>query len=321
MSKQTQEPALNSEIEAWVFTDEQELPDDHRSGFIAVVGRPNVGKSTLMNAILGQKIAIVSSRPQTTRNRITGVLTQEATQMVFVDTPGIHQPKHKLGEFMVEEALDSIPDADIILWVVDVAKMPRADDERVAEVLRSQDLAVVLAMNKIDLAPAAALLKHSEAYRALAPAAVSDIAISALKNLGLEALLETLQQQLPLGPRYFPPEQVTDIQERFLAAELIREKVLRNLRQEVPHAVAVDVQAFEERANGKVYIAARIFVERDSQKGILLGKGGSMLKRIGSEARKEIEVELDSPVYLDLHVKVKPKWRRDDAELRRLGYA
>ncbi|MCP4165749.1 MAG: GTPase Era [Chloroflexi bacterium] len=321
MSKQTQEPALNPEFEAWVFTDEEELPADHRSGFIAVVGRPNVGKSTLMNAILGQKIAIVSSRPQTTRNRISGVFTQETMQMVFVDTPGIHQPKHKLGEFMVEEALDSIPDADIILWVVDVAKMPRADDERVAAVLRSQDLAVVLAMNKIDLAPAAALLKHSEAYRALAPAAVSDIAISALKDLGLEALLETLQQQLPLGPRYFPPEQVTDIQERFLAAELIREKVLQNLRQEVPHAVAVDVQAFEERANGKVYIAARIFVERDSQKGILLGKGGSMLKRIGSEARKEIEVELDAPVYLDLHVKVKPRWRRDDAELRRLGYA
>ncbi|MCO6450046.1 MAG: GTPase Era [Caldilineales bacterium] len=297
-----------------------DLPPDHRSGFVAVVGRPNVGKSTLMNALLGQKIAIISPRPQTTRNRIMGIFTREDMQAIFVDTPGIHEPEHKLGEFMVEEALAALPDADLIMWVTDVRKLPRPDDERVAEVLRVQPLPVLLILNKIDDTPPADLIAHAEAYRNLAPNRAADCAITALQRRGLDEVISLLRENLPLGPRYFPADQVTDVQERFLAAELVREQVLLHLRQEVPHAVAVDIQEFKRRPNDKVYIAARIFVERDSQKAILLGKGGGMLKRIGSAARSEIEQALDESVFLELWVTVKPKWRRDSAELRRLGY-
>jgi len=297
-----------------------EVGPDHRSGFVAVVGRPNVGKSTLMNALLGQKIAIVSPRPQTTRNRITGILTTAEMQAIFIDTPGIHQPRHRLGEFMLGEALAALPDADLILWVVDVSAAPHADDERVAAILAGQSLPVLLAMNKIDITPAADLLAHSEAYRRLAPAAVADIAFSALSGQGMAALTGLLHDHLSLGPRFFPSDQISDVQERFLAAELVREKTLLHLRQEVPHAVAVDIQEFRRRENGMIYIAANLFVERDSQKGILLGAQGGMLKRIGAAARQEIEIALGSPVYLELWVKVKPHWRRDPAELRRLGY-
>ena len=300
------------------FTD---VPSDHRSGFVAVVGRPNVGKSTLMNAILGQKVAIVSHRPQTTRNRIAGILTREDCQIVFIDTPGIHKPKHRLGKYMVDEAYRALPDADLALWVVDVSKMPRSDDRRVAQALSQQHLPVVLAMNKIDITPPDRLLAHADAYRALVPGLAADIAVSALKGQGVDALVDEIRALLPLGPRYYPPDQVSDVQERFLVAELIREKALLYLREEVPHAVAVDLQDFQERENGVIYIFARIFVERESQKGILVGKGGGMIKKIGAEARKEIEAALGRRVFLDLHVKVKPKWRTNPAELRRLGYA
>ncbi len=298
-----------------------EVGANHRSGFVAVVGRPNVGKSTLMNALLGQKIAIVSPRPQTTRNRINGILTLPDLQAVFIDTPGIHAPQHKLGEFMVEQALASLPDADLILWIADVSKPPQPDDERVAAALRAQPAPVILVMNKIDATPPADLLTNSAAFRALVPAALTDIAISAKKEWGTEALIDLLRRHLPPGPRYFPPDQVTDVQIRFLAAELVREKALMHLREEVPHAVAVEIEEFSERANGAAYIAARVLVERDSQKGILVGKGGSMLKRIGSEARQEIEQLTEGPVFLDLFVTVRPQWRRSPTELRRLGYA
>lgn len=318
MTEQADRPQPSFDISP--LDDMAEIGPDHHSGFVAVVGRPNVGKSTLMNALLGQKIAIVSPRPQTTRNRITGILTRENMQVVFIDTPGIHKPKHGLGKYMVAQALAALPDADLVLWVVDVSKPPRPDDRRVAAALVQQTLPVLLALNKIDITPPAALLSHSDAYRELVPAIIADIAISALNQQGTDALLDLLYENLPPGPRYFPPDQVTDIQERFLVAELIREKALLHLREEVPHAVAVDVEAFEERSPELVYISARVFVERDSQKGILLGKGGSMLKRIGSEARREIEEELGRKVYLELWVKVKPKWRRNPAELRRLGY-
>ena len=300
------------------FTD---VPPDHRSGFVAVVGRPNVGKSTLMNAILGQKVAIVSHRPQTTRNRIAGILTREDCQIVFIDTPGIHKPKHRLGKYMVDEAYRALPDADLALWVVDVSKMPRSDDRRVAQALSQQHLPVILAMNKIDITPPDRLLAHADAYRALVPGLAADIAVSALKGQGVDALVDVIREHLPPGPRYYPPDQVSDVQERFLVAELIREKALLYLREEVPHAVAVDLQDFQERENGVIYIFARIFVERESQKGILVGKGGGMIKKIGAEARKEIEAALGRRVFLDLHVKVKPKWRTNPAELRRLGYA
>ena len=298
-----------------------DVASDHRSGFVAVVGRPNVGKSTLMNAILGQKVAIVSPRPQTTRNRIAGILSRHDCQIVFIDTPGIHKPKHKLGKYMVDEAFRSLPDADVALWVADVSKMPRDDDRRVARALASQQLPVALALNKIDITPPHKLLAHAQAYRALVPGLVADIAISALKAQGVAALVDALRQLLPPGPRYYPPDQVSDIQERFLVAELIREKALRYLKEEVPHAVAVDLQEFAERENDVVYIFARVFVERESQKGILVGKRGAMIKKIGAEARKEIEATLGKRIYLDLHVKVRPKWRTNPAELRRLGYA
>ena len=301
--------------------DYTDVQPDHRSGFVAVVGRPNVGKSTLMNAILGQKVAIVSHRPQTTRNRISGILTREDCQIVFIDTPGIHKPEHRLGKFMVDEAFRALPDADVALWVVDVSKMPRKDDRRVADALNNQHLPVILTMNKIDITPPDKLLAHADAYRTLIGDLADDIAVSALKGQGVEALVEVVRGHLPPGPRYYPPDQVSDVQERFLVAELIREKALRYLREEVPHAVAVDLQDFEERENGVVYIFARIFVERESQKGILVGKRGSMIKKIGAEARKEIETALEKRIYLDLHVKVRPKWRANPAELRRLGYA
>jgi len=301
--------------------DYTDVPPDHRSGFVAVVGRPNVGKSTLMNAILGQKVAIVSHRPQTTRNRIAGILTHEDCQIVFIDTPGIHKPEHRLGKYMVNEAYRALPDADAALWVTDVSKMPRKDDRRVAEAMRNQHLPVVLAMNKIDITPPDKLLAHAEAYRALAPGLAADIAVSALRGQGVAALVDVIRDLLPPGPRYYPPDQVSDIQERFLVAELIREKALLYLQEEVPHAVAVDLQDFQERENGVIYIFARVFVERESQKGILVGKRGSMIKKIGAEARKEIETALGGRVYLELHVKVRPKWRTNPAELRRLGYA
>jgi GTP-binding protein Era len=274
-----------------------------------------------MNAILGQKVAIVSHRPQTTRNRIAGILTREDCQIVFIDTPGIHKPEHKLGKYMVDEAFRALPDADVVLWVVDVSKMPRKDDRRVANALSRQHLPVILAMNKIDITPPDKLLAHAEAYRALVPSVADDIAVSALRGQGVDALVDVIRGHLPPGPRYYPPDQVSDIQERFLVAELIREKALMYLQEEVPHAVAVDLQDFEERENGVVYIFARVLVERESQKGILVGKRGSMIKKIGAEARKEIEAALGRRVYLDLHVKVRPKWRTNPAELRRLGYA
>jgi GTP-binding protein Era len=296
------------------------LPD-HRSGFVAVLGRPNVGKSTLLNAILGQKIAIVSHRPQTTRNRIAGILTREDAQIVFIDTPGIHQPQHRLGKYMVDEAYRALPDADAALWVVDVSKMPHKDDRRVADMLRKQQRPVILAMNKIDITPPHKLLSHAEAYRELIPGKVADIAVSALKGLGIQTLVDEVRAHLAPGPRYYPPDQVSDVQERFLVAELIREKALRYLQAEVPHAVAVDLQDFETRENGVIYIFAQVLVERDSQKGILVGKRGSMIKKIGAEARKDIQAHLGRRIYLELHVKVRPKWRTNPAALRRLGYA
>jgi GTP-binding protein Era len=296
------------------------VPPDHRAGFVAVVGRPNVGKSTLINALLGQKLAIVSPKPQTTRNRILGILTLDDLQAIFIDTPGIHRPQHKLGEFMLAEALSALPDADLVLWVVDSSRLPNDEDRQVATAVRRETLPVILAMNKIDITPPAALAEHSRLYRDLLPTVTEAIALSALTGEGVLAVVDLLRRYLPPGPRYYPPDQITDVQERFLAAELIREKALLHLREEVPYAVAVDLEEFAERPGGVVYIAARLFVERPSQKGILIGHEGSMLKRIGSEARQEIEQMLGRRVYLDLRVVVKPKWRRNPAELRRLGY-
>ena len=296
-----------------------ELPADHRSGFVAVIGRPNVGKSTLMNALLGQKIAIVSEKPQTTRNRLLGIFTRDDAQLIFMDTPGIYRPHNKLGEYMVELARSAIPDADLVCFLADASVSPSRGDVAIAEMTKASGRPTLLVSNKIDLASPGELEANAEAYRALGPFA-GDIAISALHGAGLDELLATMISMMPLGPRYFPEGQVTEQYERFIAGELIREQVLNNLRQEVPHAVAVVVEQFKERDDGSVYIEANIFVEKDSQKGIIIGRGGGMLKRIGQAARAEIEDLVEGKVYLDLWVKVLKNWRKKEHLLRRLGY-
>ena len=298
-----------------------ELPFDHRSGFVAVVGRPNVGKSTLVNRLLGQKIAIVSPKPQTTRNRLLGILTRDDVQVIFTDTPGIHRPKHRLGEALLATATETIPDADAVLWVVDVSEGPTDEDHQVAEVLADlpSSVPVILSMNKMDRVSAARLQAQVDAYAALAPGAVWMLT-SAIHGENLDRLLSLVREAMPLGPRLYPADQVTDQQARFMAAELVREQVLLKLRDEVPHSVAVLVNEFKPRSEEMTYISAVVYVERDSQKLIVLGASGQMLKRIGMAARRQIEALLDTRVYLDLWVKVRPKWRTKDQELRRLGY-
>lgn len=301
--------------------DVETLPPDHRSGFVALIGRPNVGKSTLLNALLQQKIVITSPKPQTTRNQVLGILTETDAQIVFVDTPGIHAPKHKLGAFMVDEAVRAVPDADAILWLVDVAEAPQPEDEQIARILtaRQEGQPVVLGLNKIDRVDQKNLDEQRAAFVALLQPNAT-VAFSATQRLHLDELLVVLRGVLPPGPQYYPADQVTNVQERFVAAELVREQVLHHLHEEVPHAVAVVVDEFKERSAEMTYIAATIYVERESQKGIVLGEAGKMLKRIGQNARQEIEKLLATRVYLELWVKVVPHWRRDDATLRRFGY-
>lgn len=305
----------------------EDLPPDHRSGFVAVVGKPNAGKSTLMNAYLGQKVSIVSDKPQTTRDRLLGILTMVRergdaadAQVIFVDTPGIHQPLHKLGEFMVDTAVRAIPDADVVLFLVDVSRLPSDEDRQIAGILHDQCRApILLVLNKADLLPANQVPARVESYQALGRFEEGLLA-SALRGDGLPRLLEATLERLPLGPRYYPDEQVSDQHLRFMAGELIREQVLRHLREEVPHSVAVVVEEFTERSDDLTYINAVLYVERDTHKSILLGQGGAMIKRISQDARREIEELLGSRVYLELWAKVRKKWRSDEEELRRLGY-
>lgn len=298
-----------------------ELPHDHRSGYVAIVGRPNVGKSTLMNAYLGQKIAIVSEKPQTTRGRLLGILTKPNYQIVFVDTPGFHRPRHRLGEYMVEVVRRTLPDADVIVWLADVSEPPTREDRDIAAMLREAgDVPIILALNKVDLIEEAEMAETvAQSFLALGEFP-RWLLVSAARGDNREELLEMIVASLPLGPRYFPEDQVTDQDERFVAAELIREQVLHHLRQEVPHAVAVIIDEFKDRSESLSYISATIAVERDSQKQIVIGRDGSMLKQIGRTARLEIERVLGRRIYLELWVKVIPKWRRDANQLRRLGY-
>ncbi|MFO7168563.1 MAG: GTPase Era [Chloroflexota bacterium] len=288
-----------------------------RSGFVAIVGRPNVGKSTLLNALLGQKVAIVSRKPQTTRTAIRGILNRPGAQIVFVDTPGIHQPRTRLGSYMVEQARRSIPDADVICFVVDISEPPRRLDRRIADLVRRARAPHLLVLNKVDR-PTKHGAENLQAYRDLGPWDM-EVAISALRGEGLEALVDEIVKRLPEGTLLYPPDQVTDQSERELAAELVREQVLRHTEEEVPHSVAVEVEEWEEKERA-IYIRMTIYVEKDSQKGILIGAGGAMLKKIGSAARRGIEAALGRQVFLDLWVKPRPHWRDDPSSLRWLGY-
>jgi GTP-binding protein Era len=296
--------------------------NDFRSGYIAILGRPNVGKSTLVNALLGQKVAAVSPKPQTTRKRQLGILTTDAYQLVFVDTPGIHSPRHKLGQFLNQEAQEALEGVDMILWLVDVSARPTDEDKQIASLLAntSRRTPLVLAANKMDLIPAEVLVKRLEAYQLLVNKDARIVNISATENQNLDELTELLVSLSPFRAPEYAEEQVTDSYERDIAADLIREACLLNLRDEVPHGVGVRVDEFAERENGMLYIAATVFVERNSQKGILIGEGGKMMKTIGSQARKEIEEMGGRPVYLELRVKVLKDWRNDESAMLRLGY-
>jgi GTP-binding protein Era len=297
------------------------IPDGYRAGFVGVIGRPNVGKSTLMNAILGEKLAITSPKPQTTRDRQLGILTLPAAQAVFVDTPGIHKARSKLGEYMVDRATAAIPDADLVLFLVDVSEPPGRADEIIAQMIGEvADAPIILVLNKIDLTGEEQLAQHAAAYQALVPKAQPAF-VSAVRGDGVQELLDRLVEALPEGPPYFPADQLTDTHLRDNAAEIIREKVLHLYEQEIPHSVAVFVEEFKERSEDMTYIRAIIVVERDSQKGILIGQGGSALKRLGQLARPDLEELVGTRVYLDLWVKVWKNWRKNDSMLRRLGYS
>jgi len=295
------------------------VPDDFRCGYVAVVGRPNVGKSSLMNAWLGQKIAIVSSKPQTTRRRLLGILTDERAQIIFMDTPGIHKPIHRLGEMMVAAAGRTITDADVVLFVVDVSVPPTSEDRLVAETIAraGRGQPVIIALNKIDRCPGGC--PEADTYLSLVPH-VAHRLISATRGDNRDDLLQVVIDHLPPGPPLYPPDQITDQPERFIVAEMVREAALNHLHQEVPHALAVVTTEFKERAGDMVYIGATLYVERESQKRIVVGQGGRTLKAIGQAARSEIEALLGRRVYLDLWVKVWPNWRRRDDDLRRLGF-
>jgi GTP-binding protein Era len=299
---------------------QEELAEGHRSGFVAVVGKPNVGKSTLINSYVGQKVAIVSSKPQTTRRRLRGILTLPEAQIIFVDTPGFHEPRHKLGEYMVEAAARAIPDADVVLFVVDVSGSPGEEDSKLARLIEERSSsACILVMNKVDLLSRDQQEARREEYLAL-PGCPESMMVSATEGDNRDELLALIVQHLPPGPQLYPPDQVTDQTMRFLAGELVREQVLHELYQEVPHWVAVVVEEFQERREDLTYVEATVYVAKESQKGIVIGQGGRMLKRIGRAARQEIERMVGTKVYLELWVKVRKQWPRDETALRQLGY-
>lgn len=302
-----------------VFNDS--WPEDHRSGIVAVVGRPNVGKSTLINRILGQKVAIVTPKPQTTQRQQLGIYTVEHGQILFKDTPGLHAPKHKLGEFMVAAAEEALRDADLILWVLDAAVPPQAADIHIAETIKRlmAEKPVVLALNKADLLQDANRESNIAAHKALVPHDYAAL-VSALEGSGVSELVSEILTRMPLGPRYYPADQISEVNMRFIAAEVIREKIMLHTEQEIPHAVAVEIESFQERSDNMTYISAVLYIERESQKGIIIGKGGSMIKQIGSEAREELSAMLGTQVYLDLRVKVLKNWRNDEKLMSRLGY-
>lgn len=313
------------------------MSDKFLSGFCTIVGRPNVGKSTLLNAFIERKLAIMSDKPQTTRNRIMGVYNRPNAQVVFLDTPGIHKPHHKLGEYMNKVATGTIPEVDVVLFVVDGSSPEPGDgDKYVAEAIARSGKPAVLVINKMDkLRNREDWYPVMDAYKALSqpekrsdePAAgarpiewLDVVPVSAIANKNIDQLLDLIVNQMEEGPQYYPEDMVTDQPERFVIAEFIREKILQLTRDEIPHSVAVEVEDLQRRDSGTVYVAASIYVERDSQKGIIIGAKGAMLREVGAKARGDIEELMGSKIFLELFVKVREDWRNRQNHLRNLGY-
>jgi len=301
------------------------MREDHmsfKSGFVTIVGRPNVGKSTLMNRFAGEKIAIISEKPQTTRNSIKAVVTEETSQIIFIDTPGMHKPKTKLGEYMVSVVQESLNEVDIVLFLVEATDAePGAGDQYIAEQLRNLKTPVFLLINKIDLVKKEQLLYVIDNYKNLMDFEAI-IPVSAANGEGIDIVLNEIRKKLPEGPKYFPDDMLTDQPEKAIVAELIREKILMFLSDEVPHGVGVEVLSFKERPNKNLIdISATIYCEKNSHKPIIIGKEGKMLKKIGSQSRADIERFLGVKVYLELWVKVKDDWRNSESMLKTLGYS
>lgn len=295
------------------------MQNNFHSGFVAILGRPNVGKSTFLNRVVGQKIAIMSDKAQTTRNKIQGIYTEDNAQIVFIDTPGIHKPHSRLGDFMVESALSTLNEVDAVLFMVNATQKRGRGDDFIIERLKNVKKPIYLVINKIDQIHPDKLLQIMDDYRNTLDYA-EVFPISALEGNNCPELIESLVNTLPEGPQYYPADQITDHPERFIAGELIREKVLELTREEVPHSVAVVVDRIHREDDEKVLVQATIVVERNSQKGIIIGKGGKMLKQIGVKARKDIELMLGDKVYLELWVKVQPNWKDRQVDLQVLGY-
>ncbi|MBD7909779.1 MULTISPECIES: GTPase Era [Clostridium] len=290
-----------------------------KSGFVTIVGRPNVGKSTLMNHIMGEKLSIVSNKPQTTRNNIQTILTTKDYQIVFVDTPGIHKPKHKLGEYMVNSAKESMKEVDLVIFITNPDEELGRGDKFILETLKNSKAPVFLVLNKVDETTkekvAMSLAKFSQEFNFK-----EIIPISALRGKNVDKLVELMVENLPEGPQYYPEDMITDVQEKFVVAELVREKALRTLRDEVPHGIAVDVIQMKQKENGTYHIEVDLICEKDSHKGIIIGKDGQSLRKIGESARYELERFLDSKVNIKIWVKVRKEWRDNQNLLKELGY-
>ena len=290
-----------------------------KSGFVTIVGRPNVGKSTLLNEIMGEKLSIVSNKPQTTRNNIQTILTGEEYQIVFVDTPGIHKPKHKLGEYMVNSAKDSIKEVDLVLFLINPDEEIGRGDKFIIETLKNQKAPVFLVVNKIDeftqdrVAKTLQMYSQEMEFKEIIP-------ISALKGKNVDKLVSLMVEAMPEGPKYYPDDMITDVQERFVVSEIIREKALRTLREEIPHGIAVDIIQMKQSPSGTWHIEVDMLCEKDSHKGIIIGKNGQCLKKIGETARYEIERFLHEKVNLKIWVKVRKEWRDNQNLLKELGY-
>lgn len=293
----------------------------YKSGFVAIIGRPNVGKSTLLNKIIGQKVAITSEKPQTTRRRIRGIHTSDKGQIIFVDTPGVQKPKHKLGEFLLAETKLAVPDADLIIFLIDGAEKAGAGDKWIIENLLKVDAPIIMAVNKVDMVKSMDQRDENiESYKELFKGKnIPVVKISAKTGRNIDDLIKNIYRKLPKGPQYYPDEEITDQNIRAIIEEMVRERILENTREEIPHSVAVLIDQYQEKTN-IVEIRATIYVEHDSQKGIIIGENGSMIKKVGTEARKEIEKLLETKVFLELFVKVKKDWRKKDKDLKEFGY-